>query len=242
MLRIVISLAVAIGLCFAQLSYSGGIPVFDGANLSQQIRNGAQEIAKLVEQIDQLKKQYDQMQQTYSSMTGSRGLGEVLNNPALKNYLPEDWRGVYDSIKSGGYSGLTGPAKAIRDSNKVFDVCSSMTNPDAKRACEREEAKAAQDKAFSSSAYDKTKDRLKQIQDLMKMVSTTSDQKGALEAIGRLQAEQAMIQNEMTRIQLYKMLADSEERLIVQQQKELGIKEMKKHGGVKIEPLNLGSN
>ncbi len=51
-----------------------------------------------------------------------------------------------------------------------------------------------------------------------------------------------MIQNEMTRIQLYKMLAESEERLIVQQQKELGIKEMKKHGGVKIEPLNLGSN
>ena len=76
----------------------------------------------------------------------------------------------------------------------------------------------------------------------MRMVSTTSDQKGALEAIGRLQAEQTMIQNEMTRIQLYKMLADSEERLIVQQQKELGIKEMKKHGGVKIEPLNLGSN
>jgi len=242
MLRTILLLTVFIGLCFMQSAHAGGIPVFDGANLAQQIRNSVQEIAKLVEQIEQLKKQYEQMQQTYSSMTGSRGLGEVLNNPALKNYLPEDWRGVYDSIKSGGYSGLTGPSKAIRDANKLYDICASMNNPDAKKACEREEAKAAQDKAFSSSAYDKTKDRLKQIQDLMRIVSTTSDQKGALEAIGRLQAEQAMIQNEMTRIQLYKMLADSEERLIVQQQKELGIKEMKKHGGVKIEPLNLGSN
>jgi type IV secretion system protein VirB5 len=242
MLRIVISLAVAIGLCCAQLAYSGGIPVFDGANLTQQITNGMQEIAKLVEQIEQLKKQYDQMQQTYNSMTGARGLGDVLNNPALKNYLPEDWRGVYDSIKSGGYSGLTGSAKTVRDANKIFDICASMNNPDAKRACERESVKAAQDKAFSSNAYDKTKDRLKQIQDLMRMVNTTSDQKGALEAIGRLQAEQAMIQNEMTRIQLYKMLAENEERLIVQQQKELGIKEMKKHGGVKVAPLNLGSN
>lgn len=239
MLRTILLLTVLIGLCFMQLARAGGIPVFDGANLAQQIRNSVQEIAKLVEQIEQLKKQYEQMQQTYSSMTGSRGLGEVLNNPALKNYLPEDWRGVYDSIKSGGYSGLTGPAKAIRDSNRIFDVCSSMTNPDAKRACEREEAKAAQDKAFSSSAYDKTKDRLKQIQDLMRMVSTTSDQKGALEAIGRLQAEQAMIQNEMTRIQLYKMLADSEERLIVQQQKELAVMQLKKTGLADFKPVNL---
>ena len=239
MLRIVISVAVAIGLCCAQLAYSGGIPVFDGANLTQQITNGMQEIAKLVEQIEQLKKQYDQMQQTYNSMTGARGLGDVLNNPALKNYLPEDWRGVYDSIKSGGYSGLTGSAKTVRDANKIFDICASMNNSDAKRACERESVKAAQDKAFSSNAYDKTKDRLKQIQDLMRMVNTTSDQKGALEAIGRLQAEQAMIQNEMTRIQLYKMLAENEERLIVQQQKELAVMQMKKTGLMDFKPVDL---
>ena len=99
MLRTILLLTVLIGLCFMQSAHAGGIPVFDGANLAQQIRNSVQEIAKLVEQIEQLKKQYEQMQQTYSSMTGSRGLGEVLNNPALKNYLPEDWRVVYYSIK-----------------------------------------------------------------------------------------------------------------------------------------------
>jgi len=48
-----------------------------------------------------------------------------------------------------------------------------------------------------------------------------------------------MIQNEMTRIQLYKMLADSEERLIVQQQKELAVMQMKKTGLVDFKPVDL---
>ena len=217
-----------------------GDTVFDTANLQQQIINGLQEMVQMVEQINQMKQQYEQMQASYNAMTGARGLGDILNNPALKSYLPEDWRNVYDSIKSGGYAGLTGSAKNIRDANRAFEICASIKDTNQKLACEREVAKAVQDKAFQMEAYDKTKDRLKQIDDLMKKMSSTTDQKEALEVLGRLSAEQAMIQNEMTRMQLYKMLADSEEKLITQQQKELGIKEMKKHGGVKMQPLSLG--
>ena len=136
--------------------------VFDPSGLYQQIANGMQEVAKMVEQIEQMKQQYEQMQASYNAMTGARGLGDILNNPALKSYLPEDWRNVYDSIKSGGYAGLTGSAKSIRDANRAFEICASIKDTNQKLACEREVAKAVQDKAFQIEAYDKTKDRLKQ--------------------------------------------------------------------------------
>lgn len=218
---------------------AGVTPVIDNTLIAQQIKSHVAEISKMVEQINQLKVQYDQLQRTYTAITGTRNLGDVLNNPLLRNYIPADWRDVYGSIKDGGYAGLTGTGKAIRDSNKVFDICAGMNDPTAKKACERQTVKAAQDAAFTAEAYDKTKDRLKQIEDLMRMVNTTSDQKGALEAIARLQAEQAMIQNETTRIQLYKMLAETEEKLIAQQQKEISHQQMKKTGFVDLKPVDL---
>lgn len=214
-------------------------PVHDATLMARQIQNHLAEIGKMVEQINHLKMQYDQLQQTYAAMTGARNLGDVLNNPLLQSYIPANWREVYGNIQSGGYTGLTGAGKAIRDSNKIFDICGSVSDPTARRACEREAGKAAQDAAFSSEAYDKTKDRLKQIEDLMRMVGSAPDQKSALELIGRLQAEQAMIQNEMTRIQLYKMLAETEEKLIAQQKKELAHQQMKKTGFVDLKPVNL---
>ncbi|OPY63616.1 MAG: Type IV secretion system protein virB5 precursor [Syntrophorhabdaceae bacterium PtaU1.Bin034] len=232
-------LMMLLSLCFVPLAHSGGVPVFDGANLGQQITNSIQQIAKMVEQINQMKMQYEQLQQTYNAMTGARNLGDILNNPLLSSYLPSDWRYVYSSINSGGYAGLTGTARAIRDANRIFDVCTGISDSTAKRACEREAANAAQHAAFSSEAYDKTATRLQQIKELMARLNSTTDQKAALEMIGRLSAEQAMIQNEATRLQLYDMLIENEQRLIAQQQKEIGIREMKRHGGVKMAPLDL---
>ncbi len=219
--------------------YSGTVPVIDATLINQQMQTHLAEIGKMVEQINHLKMQYDQLQQTYTAITGTRNLGDVLNNPLLRNYIPANWKDVYSSIRDGGYAGLTGTGKAVRDSNRIFDICAGIADSTARKICERQTAKAAQDAAFSTEAYDKTKDRLRQIEDLMRMVNTTTDQKGALEAIARLQAEQAMIQNEMTRIQLYRMLAETEEKLIQQQQKEIAHQQMKKTGFVDLKPVDL---
>jgi type IV secretion system protein VirB5 len=232
-------LAIAISLCFAQFAYSGGIPVFDAVGLAQHIQSSIQEIAKMVEQINQMKQQYEQLQQTYNAITGARNLGDILNNPLLSSYLPSDWRNVYASISSGGYSGLTGAGRAMRDANKIFDVCADINDSIAKRACEREAANAAQHAAFGVSAYDKTGLRLQQIKDLMTKLNSTTDQKAALEMIGRLSAEQAMIQNEATRLQLYAMLVQNEQRLIEQQQKEIAHQQMNRKGFLNLNPVDL---
>jgi type IV secretion system protein VirB5 len=238
-MRRTLVLMLLLGVCFVPLAHSGGIPVFDGAGLAQHIQSSIQQIAKMVEQINQMKMQYEQLQRTYNAVTGARNLGDILNNPLLSSYLPSDWRYVYSAINSGGYAGLTGTARAVRDANRIFDICTGISDPTTKLACEREAANAAQHAAFGGEAYDRTALRLQQIKDLMTKLSSTVDQKAVLEMIGRLSAEQAMIQNEATRLQLYGMLVENEQRLIAQQQKEIGIREMKRHGGVKMAPLDL---
>jgi type IV secretion system protein VirB5 len=192
----------------------------------------------MVEQISELKKQYDQLQQTYSSITGGRGLGNIMNDTSNQNYLPDNWKGTYDSIRTGGYSGLTGDAKTIHDQNTVYDICASMTG-DQQRACQREVAQAAQDKAYSAGAYDKAKGRLGQIQGLMDKAGSTDDEKAILEVNARLQAENAMIQNEQIKLQMYQMVTENEQKLAAQQRRDLAQQDLAKRGSFSLGTVNI---
>lgn len=80
--------------CLTPLTYAGGIPVIDSSNLAQQI----QQVVSWGKQLQAMKDQFEQQIKQYQSMTGQRGYGNFLNDPKLRNYLPPEWKGVYDNI------------------------------------------------------------------------------------------------------------------------------------------------
>src|SRR5262245_51915275 len=84
-----ISLIIAGGLSLSTPAVAQ-IPVTDGAHIAQSALNQAETMAKWAVQYKQMVAQIDQMQKQYDSLNGSRGLGEILNNPALRDYLPSD--------------------------------------------------------------------------------------------------------------------------------------------------------
>lgn len=196
------------------------IPVTDLASLNQQI----QQVVAWGQQIQGMKDQLTQQQQLFNSMNGTRGIGQLLNSQELKNALPADWQKVYSSIQSGGYAGLTGTAKAIRDANAIYDCNSGAAGTVAR--CNRELNKVAQDKAFASHAYAAAQRRLDNIQALMGQIDITTDAKQIFELQARMQAENGMIQNEQTKLMMFKMMAESEDKLIAQQKREQDMKDM----------------
>ena len=218
---------------------SAQIPVTDGASIAQQVSAQIETIAKWKMQYDQMTSQINQMKQQYESLTGSRNLGQILNNSALRDYLPNDWQGVYDAVKSGGYSGLSGRAQSIYEANKAFDACMVFKLVDQRTACEAQAVKGAQDKAFALDAYDKAKSRLTQIDQLMAKINDTPDPKAIAELQGRIAAEQAMIQNEQTKLQMYQMVAAAEDRLQEQRQREINAKVLSNREYTKHQPFNL---
>lgn len=112
-IKVLAVLGVAGWMIFGNHEAKAQIPVTDGASIAQQIAAQVETIAKWKMQYDQMTSQINQMKQQYESLTGSRGLGNILNNPALREYLPADWQGVYDAVKTGGYAGLSGRAQSI---------------------------------------------------------------------------------------------------------------------------------
>ncbi|RBH74643.1 P-type DNA transfer protein VirB5 [Xanthomonas oryzae] len=226
----------------ATLALSGtafaGVPVTVIADVPA-ITNQIETMAKWKAQYDQMASQINQMQKQYDAVTGPRGLGQIMNNPALRDYLPSDWQKVYDSVRTGGYNGLSGSAAAIYDANKVFDACGRMATGAQRTACEAAAVKPAQDKAFAGEAYAAAKSRLDQINSLMGQINQTQDPKAIAELQGRIASEQAMIANEQTKLQLFQMMAQADEKLQEQRQREINAKQLARRGYLDLQPLTF---
>ncbi len=155
-----VALAALVGLNGA--AFGQGIPVFDAANVAQAIN----QVQAWGQQLTQMQQQLTQQQNLFNSLNGSRGIGNLLNDPSLQNALPAGWQQVYQAVQNGGYSGLTGSAAAIRSANSVFDACASETGAE-QIICQRSASKSAQDKDFAQTAYQSAQNRLANIQNLM---------------------------------------------------------------------------
>nr|WP_321859007.1 type IV secretion system protein [Paraburkholderia tropica] len=188
-----------------------GIPVYDAQNVLQAIAT-----------VGQLKQEVQQELQLYRSLSGTRGFGELMSNSVLPNSLPSNWQSVYTAIQNGGYSGLTGSAQTLRSASEIYN-CEDQSGID-QQICQRALNKPFQDKAFGTQAYQTELQELDQIQGLMQQIDVTQDQKGIAELQARIQTESTAVGNEMTKLQLFRLLADTEDRLIGEQQQELVLK------------------
>lgn len=238
----------AVAALIASTSALAQIPVTDLALNGQTMANQvatmaqwAQQIAEMKSQFDQMEKEYAQMERDYEAVTGSRGLGNIMNDHTLRDYLPADWQGVYDNVRNGGYARLTGRGASVYNANKIFDSCQSVIAGDQRTACEARAVKASQDKGFALDAYDAAESRIKQIDQLMGKINETQDPKAIAELQGRIAAEQANIQNEQTKLQLYAMVAAAEDRVQQQRQHELNAKDNARRGWVRPQTVQLGN-
>ena len=217
-------IAAALALAVSLPAGASGIPVIDGANLGQSMMNHIESVAKYVEQIDQLKSQLAQLEKQYKAITGSRGLGQILMDPRFRQYLPEEWKSVYDAVRRGGYPGLNGDAKGVLDAIRKYDACANMLVATEKSTCEALASKGVQDKVFYEKAFDLATERVNQIEGLMQKISTTEDQKAIAELQARIAIEQASLQNEHTKLQMFGLIQQAEQRILEQQAHEDYIK------------------
>jgi hypothetical protein len=68
-------------------------------------------------------------------------MGNMLMNPKFKDYLSDEWKGVYDSIR-GGYAGLSGDATGLAEAVRKYDACADMMIAAEKNTCEAMAVKA----------------------------------------------------------------------------------------------------
>lgn len=191
------------------------IPVTDGASIAQDMANQIQTMAQWAQQISEMQQQYSELQRHWDKMdemqklvTGARYLG-VANTPGVNGQIP----GSIDAIYSGNY----GSTQTIMDLERI-----SGTNDATQNALnERYLKTAASEKAVALRTYQGAQERLNNINSLISKISSTQDPKEIQDLQARISAEQALVQNETTKLQMISQLSQSEQKLIDDQRRQM---------------------
>ncbi len=210
-LKIAAAVLIALGGTHARAT---GIPVIDVANLVQTVQQVINDITKINNQIQQIR----QLQSQIESINGMRNLGDVFNDPLLKNYIPAEAYTYLNAVNTSGYSGLNDTAKMLRDVSMIYN-CMDLSG-DSRTNCQADLAQPYQQKGLLQDAMKTAAGRLTQIQSLMTQINATTDQKSVLEIQARIGAENALLAHEVSQVQMLQGMADSEERIARSRERE----------------------
>ncbi len=179
-----------------------GDVVFDPSNYAQaikQVQAWEQQYSQMTQSLQKAESTLQQVKSQYASLTGVRGFGDLLNNPALKSIVPSDLSSTLSSLNSTGV--LSGKALQIRNATSVYN-CDDITDAAAKKSCQVLLGQNAQAQAIQQDTMALLNERTTQIEALRAQISNTQDPKAIAELQARLEAEQAQVTNDQNKIAL----------------------------------------
>ncbi|MBT2305337.1 type IV secretion system protein [Variovorax paradoxus] len=230
-----IGLLIAAAATLAPLHARAGIPVIDFAavaNLMQQLMAWQQQLDGMQKQYEQLKQSKEQLQQTYNSMNGSRGMEQLLPTSELaRNYLPPSYDELMSIVNgsSVSYSGLANQVQSIMKANAVLSGTQmDALSPEMRQVVEQGRQASAMLNGMTHRAYQNTSQRFAALQQLINRIGTAQDPKAIQDLQARIQAEQAMLANEQTKLQSLYQITKADELAQLQRLREQVISG---HGG-----------
>jgi len=191
------------------------IPVTDGAHMGLSQANQMQTMAQWAQQIIEMKNQYDELQRQWEKMdemqglmTGARGMGTP-DVGGVNSQIP----GTLDGLYSGSY----GDSESIMQSERV-----TATNANTQEALtERSFRSTAVETSLARNSYQGGIQRLNSIQGLIAKINQTKDPKAIQDLQARIQAEQAIISNESTKLQMLAKANEAERQMIAEKRQQM---------------------
>lgn len=191
-------LAVSASSAFAM--FGVGDVVFDPSNYAQaikQVQSWEQQYAQMSQSLQKAEATFQQVKGQLDAVTGVRGFGDLLNNPALRQVVPSDLSMTLDNLNATG--ALSGKALAIRNASAVYD-CDDLSDAAARKSCQVLLDQNAQAQAIQQNTMALLNERTTQIEALRAQIDATEDPKAIAELQARLAAEQAQVGNDQNKI------------------------------------------
>jgi len=173
-----------------------------------------QELQALQQQLAIARDDLAQARQEYQAITGPRGMERLLGG-VVRNYLPVDWQELTQVMQdvSGAYRVLAASVQSVVAANAVLtDAQLAAMTPGDRQRVESMRKAAALHQALAREALRTTSERFASIQELIDAIPSAADQKSILELQARIGAEQGMLQNEQTKMQILYDAAQADDR------------------------------
>jgi len=180
-----------------------------------------QEVQTTAQQLATAKAQLLQAGQTLQTMTGDRGMEQLLNG-TVRNYLPSNWTQLSRVLQgTGGFSALSTDVQSVMSTNAVLSPQRLANLPaGGQQLIQSERQWSAMQQALSHQALSSASSRFASIQSLISAISSAADQKGILDLQARISAELGMLQNEQLKVQILNQSAQGQQAALRQQARE----------------------
>lgn len=174
-----------------------GIPTVDVVSIAADALSWLQQFQHMVDQIRQLKAQYDQMKNTADALKGGRGMGILLNDPTVRQYLDPGFLDSMKKLHALGAAGASDKAKAIYDAVSSFKCSEQFPNEaDLRKRCESRALAMPSMVAQLNTTLEQSKKRVQALGDLISQIDGAADAKAAADLQNRIQSEVALLTNE----------------------------------------------
>ena len=187
-----------------------------------------QQIAKMEQQLTTMQAHLRQAEQEYQSITGDRGMENLLSG-TVRNYLPPDWQTLQAAVTqtSSSYPALSAAAQSSLNSNAVLTSQQLAGMSPVERAqvvAARQSVAMLQ--ATTSQALTTVSSRFATIQQLITAIGGARDQKAVLDLQARISAEQGMLANDQSKLQVIYQGAQAQQWAQQQRNREQAINDI----------------
>jgi type IV secretion system protein VirB5 len=184
----------------------------------------ASEVRVLEQQLATARSELTQAQTEYQSITGARGMGNLLGG-TVRNYLPPDWATLQGAFQGSAlYPQL---AADLRNAVQAVAVLSpqqlAALPPAASAQVQAMRETVAVLQSLSHESLANSSARFATLRQLIEAIARASDQKAILELQARIAGEQNMLQNEHTKLEVLYQGVQAQERANSQRLEELAI-------------------
>ncbi len=187
-----------------------------------------QQLSTMEQQLGTMQSHFRQAQQEYQSITGSRGMQNLLTG-TVRNYLPADWHSLQASLTSAtsAYPALSAAIQQALNANAVLSAPQlSMLSATERNQVLGSRQSVAMLQATTQQALANISSRFASIQQLINAIGTARDQKSILDLQARISAEQGMLANDETKLQVIYQSAQAEQWANQQKSRELALSDI----------------
>jgi type IV secretion system protein VirB5 len=195
--------------------------VIDVAAVTQLVT----EVQNLEQALTVAREHLTEAQTELRSMTGDRGMEQLLAG-VNRNYLPADWGQLTAALNntSSAYAALSVAVQQAVTEDTVLTAQQFATlSPAAQQQLVADRGTAALLQAVSRQALANSSSRFADLQQLINTIGAASDQKGILDLNARIGAEQAMLENEQTKLAVLVATAEAQRWADEEQDRERAI-------------------
>lgn len=186
------------------------------AKLVEQARQMERQIATLTDQLAESKRLYD----SFNKATDAGEIAGLLNTPALRKALPAEFSQIESLVAGSGSGSFAAGLDGYLAQNRVYTA--NAGNDFYAAELDRIARRTGTAHTLGQAVYDAAAKRVDQLDLLRRQIGQARDAKDVADLSARLQAESALLQNDVLRLQGLAMIQRAQRDMDGQRERERG--------------------